>query len=475
MNMLPVNEVKLYSRVEEQADRLSRKYKRYMDNLEKYSLISKVRPITAFDRWALGKMLENTDALIRMCEANGTVADLGLIPRIARDVVTIAYGVSPISIIASVQPQDEEVGIVYYKAVRAVSAGGNLNAGDTIASALGDWTTPSRFSGAEQQEQIGTGDGSRTNFTGTLSVYPVRPGTVVITAGSVVGRDYEQDGNILGVGISGTVDYETGDFDITFGTAPGNNVAVMATYWGNVEDLTLGVREINYELVSKVVRARIFALKGLTGLFKSFSMQKRFGISAEEELATDLVNALNSEILGELIMKMNASKPGSVTWNVTADSGVSFFEHKQSLKDALAGAERKLIERAKRGAISFIIAGTGVASVLRTLFGWETVYEGRGMATAHLYGNLDGIPVIRVTDTTVLGANNAIIGYKGPSAFEAPAVYAPYMPVTVTSVLPTPSPIVTQRAAATWAAVEVLVSNFTYGLSVTGTYPYGGS
>jgi hypothetical protein len=131
-----------------------------------------------------------------------------------------------------------------------------------------------------------------------------------------------------------------------------------------------------------------------------------------------------------------------------------------------------MIENAKRGAISFIIAGSGVCSVLRTLFGWETVYEGRGMATAHLYGNLDGIPVIRVTDTNVLDANQAIVGYKGPSAFEAPIVYAPYMPITVTSVLPTASPIVTQRAAATWAAVEVLVNNFTYGLAVSGTYPY---
>jgi hypothetical protein len=472
MDMLPVNEAKLYSRVEEQADRYFRKYKRYMENLEKYSLVSKVKPITAFDRWALGKMLENTDALIRMCEANGTVGDLGLIPRIARDVVTIAYGISPISIIASVQPQDEEVGIVYYKAVKAVTGGGNVSAGDTLADVFGNWKTPSRYTGAEQQETIGTGDGETVNFTGTLTTFPIRPGTVVITAGSVVGRDYEQDGNILGVGISGTVDYTTGDFAITFADAPEDETPIVATYWGNVEDMTLGVREINYELVSKVVRARIFALKGLTGLFKSFAMQKRFGVSAEEELATDLVNAVNSEILGEAITKLDAGKPGTVTWAVTTPPGVSYFEHKQSLKDAIAGAERRMIENAKRGAISFIIAGSGVCSVLRTLFGWETVYEGRGMATAHLYGNLDGIPVIRVTDTNVLDANQAIVGYKGPSAFEAPIVYAPYMPITVTSVLPTASPIVTQRAAATWAAVEVLVNNFTYGLAVSGTYPY---
>jgi hypothetical protein len=66
-----------------------------------------------------------------------------------------------------------------------------------------------------------------------------------------------------------------------------------------------------------------------------------------------------------------------------------------------------------------------------------------------------------------------IIGYKGASEFEAPAVFCPYMPITVTSVLPTTHPLVTQRAAATWAAVEVLVNRFLVGGQVTGTYPWG--
>lgn len=469
-----MDEKKLINNIDLQAERYFKKYKPFVEQLERHSLLRKFKKITSFDVWALGQMLENVDEMISMCEANGSVADLGLIPRIAKDVVTISYGTSPIPVIASVQPLDEEVGLVYYKKVTAVTGGGNVAVGDTLASAKGTWKTPIGYSSAETIEQIGTGNGTLTNFTGTLTRKPIRPGTVTVSAGSVTGTDFNQDGVILGDGVTGVINYDTGAISVTFSTAPGSGVAVKCTYWGNVEDLSSNVKEINYELDSTSVRAKIFVLKGVTGLFKAYSMQKRFGIAAEEELAVDLVNAINAEIFGSFVTKMDAQTPSgnAVTWTITLPDGVSYFEHKQSFKDALAGAERKILEAAKRGAISFIIAGSGVSSVIRTLFGWETVYEGQGMSCGHLFGLLDGIPVIRVSDTNVLGANNAIIGYKGPGAFEAPAVYAPYMPITVTSVLPTTSPVVTQRAAACWAGVEVLVPNFLAKVNISGNYPY---
>lgn len=467
-----VDEAVVLTKVEREAERLARKYRPYMDIFERKSLLRYFKPITTWDRWALGKMLESVDDMVRMCEANGSVGDLGILPRIAHDVVTIAYGTSPISLIASTQPIDEELGLVYYKAVKAVSTAGNLTAGDIIVSVFGDLKTPQGFGGAENTEVIGTGDEATKTFNATLTYKPVRPGTVVVTASGVTGQDVNYDGKIIGDGISGTVNYQTGAISVTFDTAPSAGVAVEVTYWGDVEDLSLGIREVNFELTAIQVRAKIYALKGVTGLFKSWALQKRFGISAEEELATDLVNALNAEILGDLIRKMRNRLAGYVTWDATTPSGTSYFEHKQSFKDALAGVEKKIVERSKRGAISFIIAGSKVASVIRTLFGWEMVYDGKGIFTAHLFGNLDGIPVIRVVDPAILPEDEAIVGYKGVSEFEAPAVFAPYMPITVTSVLPTVHPLVTQRAAASWSAVEVLVDRFLYGLRVTGTLPY---
>ena len=470
-----VDEAYLLSRIEEEADIYYRKYKPYMRLMEQTSHWKKFKSPTPWDYRALGRMLESVDDLVRMCEANGTVADLGILPRIAKDVVTIMYGVSPLPLIASVQPIEEELGLIYYKRVKAVTGGGNLSAGSTIVSVYGDYVTPQGYTNAEVSEVIGTGNGTVTTFTATLSYKPIRPGTVVVQAGSVTGQDFNYDGNIFGAGVSGTVDYKTGAISLTFATAPASGVSVSVTYWGNIEDLSLGVKEINYELDTKQVRAKIYAVKGLVGLFKNWQIQKRFGISAEEELAVDLVNALNAEILGDLIKKMKNALPATVSWDVTPPTGTDYFLHYQTFKFFLAGAEKKLVEQAKRGIISFIIAGTKACSVIKSQLGWKQLFDGRGMFTAHLYGEIEGIPVIRVVDNDVLPQDMMIIGYKGASEFEAPAVFCPYMPVTVTSVLPTTHPLVTQRAAATWAAVEVLVNRFLVGGQVTGTYPWGES
>jgi hypothetical protein len=470
-----IDETYLLSRVEQEADTYYKKYKPYMQLMEDVSHWKKFKSPSAWDYRALGKMLESVDDLVAMCEANGSVADLGILPRIARDVVTIMYGVSPIPLIASVQPIEEELGLIYYKRVKAVTGGGNITAGDTLVSVYGDYVTPQGYTNAEVTVRIGTGNGSTKTFSATLTYKPIRPGTVIVQAGSVTGRDYNYDGNILGVGVSGTINYSTGAISVTFGTAPAEGEAINVTYWGNVEDLTLGVREINYELDTKQVRARIYAVKGLVGLFKSWQLQKRFGISAEEELAADLVNALNSEVLGDLIRKMTNALPATVTWDVTPPEGTDYFLHYQTFKFFLAGAEKKLVEQARRGIISFIIAGTQACAVIKSQLGWKQLFDGRGMFTAHLYGEIEGVPVIRVVDSNVLADDMMIIGYKGASEFEAPAVFCPYMPVTVTTVLPTAHPLVTQRAAACWAAVEVLVNRFLVGGQVTGTYPWGES
>jgi len=78
---------------------------------------------------------------------------------------------------------------------------------------------------------IGTGDGSATSFSGTLSNTPIRPTSVTVQAGDVKGVD-DGSGNIVGSGVSGTVNYSTGDISVSFDTAPGSGVDISVTYYG---------------------------------------------------------------------------------------------------------------------------------------------------------------------------------------------------------------------------------------------------
>jgi hypothetical protein len=470
-----LNEDHLNDVIESKAEKYFKNYKEQMEALQSKSALSKVRPITTHDFYQLGRMLEACDELYTMCEQDGSTGDLGIIPKIAYDVVTLSYGTSPINIVASTQTIDEEQGVVYYKDVVAQDTLGNMTAGQTIYSATSAPKFPVGYSGQNISETLGnvTVGSSTGPYAFTLTYTPVRPQTVSLTFtddGDVFTFTDDGEGGIVGAGGYGTITYSgasAGVISLTLAAAPTDTDAVTATYQCQIEAKD-DVPIAQYELQSKPILARVYALKSTFGMLKSFQLRKRFGVVAEEEAAIDLTNAINMEIFGDCLTKIKAQYGGgSTTWSSTAPTGVSYYEHQFTFKNTLAVAEGKLVTAAGRGTISFIIGGSTVCAVIQALPGFQRIYDGNSISGAHLFGTLDGIPVVRVPIAAMLGAGDAYIGYKGPSAWEAGAVYAPYMPLTVTSVLPTPNPILQQRAAAVWAAVEVMVPKFLGKITVT--------
>ena len=87
--------------------------------------------------------------------------------------------------------------------------------------------------GGSSDLSFGLGDTSETNFIGVLPNVPVLINTVIVKVdGAEQGTD-DGAGNITGAGIStGTVDYATGDIDVTFSSPPGLDEVVSATYTG---------------------------------------------------------------------------------------------------------------------------------------------------------------------------------------------------------------------------------------------------
>jgi hypothetical protein len=88
-------------------------------------------------------------------------------------------------------------------------------------------------------ESLGTGNGSLTTFSGTLVHAYSNPNTLTVTAGTVTGTDNGQ-GAITGTGItSGSINYKTGAWSVTFTVAVPNLTAITAgyKYGGNFQDL----------------------------------------------------------------------------------------------------------------------------------------------------------------------------------------------------------------------------------------------
>lgn len=90
--------------------------------------------------------------------------------------------------------------------------------------------TPRELTSKQQtNECMGEGTGAITTFSGTL-LYGVVEETLTVTAGSVTGVD-DGDGNITGTGIdSGSINYDTGVWTITFSAAVSSGDLIAATY-----------------------------------------------------------------------------------------------------------------------------------------------------------------------------------------------------------------------------------------------------
>ena len=467
--------------LENMEDEIAKKAERYFDEysdqfdlLEKTPL-TKVRKLTPRDYYNVGRMAESFKRVQQIAEATGSVSDLGLLPKVALDVITISYGTNPLSMIASVQPINNSRGIVYFKDVQAGTTFGGLTAGQTLANVdAGVQVVPTGYAGAQtSNESLGNTSTGVLTYAGTLANVPVRKGTAIFAVGGTQLLTTVDNGlgGVFGTNIQVVINYTTGAFTISLVVDPvtldsSGVLAITATYEQDLESAT-DIRKLNYELTSKDVLAKVYALKGVNGILKDFAFMQEFGISASDELAQDLVNGINSEIFGDMVRLLVARAVGLTQFDFTTPSGISQIEHFRSFKIKLSRADTTLNSNAGRGTINFMIVGKNLAEVISNQTGWIKLYDGINTAGSHLYGTLDGIPVIRVPLTALLDANKGIMGFRG-SNFEAAGVYSPYMPLTVTGLLPNGvNPLSNQRAAASWAAVDTLVDNFITTFEVT--------
>lgn len=448
--------------IEQGAERFLRKYRPLVEALESHSLLSKVRAIRPFDIYAMGSQLEMFETYKLMCEEEGTASQLGRLPMVALDVIAANYGSSPLSAIASVQPIQEEQGLVYFKKLIATQTRGNVTAGQAVQNAVQlEDVAAQGYAHDLVTENVGTGDGSVKAFNVTVSHFPIRPGSLSLTVAGTAAKVYDDmEGNLLGKGVEGAINYATGAVTLSFVTAPTTGQVLAVTYATDFEADT-NIPQVQFKLTTKPVHARVYALKSTVGLEQAYALRQRFGMVADDEIANDLVNQINAETMNVAISLLrSAAGASAVNWDATPDSGVAYFDHKQALKDQFAKLEAAILGKAGKGTANVHIIGRGVAAIAQTLPGFQKLSDGT-TSGPHLFGTLDGQLLVRVPNSSVLPSGEIISMYNGTSPFEAALVYSPYMPLVVTTAMPTGmNPLLNQKAAAVWAGTDVLVPQF---------------
>lgn len=463
---------------EKMAESYRKKYPAQVAFLEK-SLLSKVQAITPTHISALGKQLDMFETYKKMCEASGNLNNLGLLPRVALDVIPAVMGQLPIATIASVQPIEGQKGIIHFKNVAAKTTKGNRTAGETFIDPRTGEKINKGYASNLITEVIGTGDGVENTFTAPLTALPSRSQFLkVALAGSPAikgadqGADYQGDkniGQIYGQGVSGTVNYETGLVTLSFAAAPAMGAAISIEFQQNLEKAA-DLPAIESYWDSRTVEAQVYALKSTIGMLQQFALQKQYGESALDELSADLIRSLNQEIFGDLLSKILAAAPGTSKFYRKAPTGVSYFEHKMTYTDQLAQANASMAGAAGRGQISVMVVGRQHAAVVEGIPGFKKLSDGKALG-AHIFGELNGVVYVRVNEDAMMGgdAYRGVGIFKGDSPFDAAAVYAPFMPLAVTSDLPMANPLNTQRAAATMAAVDLIVPQYLTNFNIVDT------
>lgn len=445
-------------------------YGRYGKLLDAYagmSMKSRIgESISPYEVVALGQQLDQFSNYQRFCESQGNLASLGAIPQVALDVITASVGASILPLLASIQPMAEEHGIIWFKQMRPTVTAGGYEAGKSVFDPLTrDNPGDGSYGLNKKQVELSSNLTGQSKVEGTLGVKSVRPFRFEVYGGNgaVFGKD-DGNGKILGFGLSGSIDYKTGQYTINLKET--TNTGKLSAIVELDVDAQDEINSIQASLVSRDIKAKIWALKSDVGAFSSYAFAQRFGRSASDEVAQDLTDELTRELNTAAVLTIlrGADLTKAAEFSTTAPSGVSYAEHKLTFIDTLAAAEQQLhVQSGVNGANRYIV-GTNAAAVLRGMPGFEKATDAVTVSVG-LYGYYDGVPVIRATgvvsdDTMLCVANSG-------NYFNAPLVYAPYMPLMITSTVQNPNnPFRNTTAAGLWAGMESVNTNLVTGIKI---------
>lgn len=169
------------------------------------------------------------------------------------------------------------------------------------------------------------------------------------------------------------------------------------------------------------------------------------GLDAE----TELTNILSTEILAEINREVVRTVYATANVGITATSQNTFnlsasadtsgrwqVEKYKSLLFAVERAANKIAKDTRRGKGNMLIVSTDVASALAMtgLLDYSSAITGQTNLTVDDTGNtfagmLFGRIRVYVDPYSVSGADYVVVGYKGPSPYDAGLFYCPYVPL----------------------------------------------
>lgn len=199
------------------------------------------------------------------------------------------------------------------------------------------------------------------------------------------------------------------------------------------------IKEVQFTLEKVQVSAVTRKLRSRWSLEVAQDLKAMHGLNIEEEMMDILAYEITAEIDREIVGKIrtvaagNASS-GTIAWGNTTDfDGRWEAEKYRNLYNRLVRNANKIAITTRRGPGNFVVANPTVCAALEATSAFTIAPVKNNVDTAKMgvsfIGSLDGR--LKLYRDTFATADEALVGYKGNSAYDAGVIYLPYVQLQV--------------------------------------------
>lgn len=292
---------------------------------------------------------------------------------------------------------------------------GKAKRGSTVGNVTHEDTTW-RYATEKEVDSLGTGDGSTATFTGpssnALANPPLVPFTVKVFVANVPVAVDDGSGNLTGATVdTGSVNYTTGAFSITFATgsepASGSALTVEYHYQSEESDQYPDIGSVELQLKDYQFRARPYPLWASWSKMTELLLDTTLGIDAEDALVRGAADELKKSLdFWSLRMGYQyAGKNNTVTFDKKQATGESEIDRAQAITLAIDEAGDTMYNSVLRGGVTKLYGNPAAIRYLR--LHRRFVDTGAQPAVgAYKVGELDGIDVYKVPTAIVPDPNS---------------------------------------------------------------------
>ena len=404
-----------------------------------------------------GKDILHEDAINATANTMLTPGVSTLTPQVL-DIVNIFYPMMVANYIADIQAMDRQSGQIFTIKTRYSQTAADVAEGDIVFEKATDGTYSTE--GVISYTAATTAAGAATlNPTAALeanTTVKVRAGSFIVTVdGKEVARDYGLDTSldgvggtyvVIGKGVSGTVDAQTGVATLKLDTAviaDGTVLNATASYdTEHDEDL---IRKIQFDIPNQPILAKEHPLMSSYSVAAGLVMNAHLAIDTDELITNQLAGTIRWErdlALVKAVSDAAVANP-SLTFDCSANgTNLTLAQRYSSYTTTISSARGIIQETAGRGTVDFIIcSATQGLPIIEQIEGFKAAPEAKKPIGPYLAGTLrDGtINVIAVPYTKTLAADQVVFGFKGFQLGDSAIILAEWVPLYFTPTFQAPN------------------------------------